>query len=148
MNAILVSILSAATSLLGATAQEVGAPDPAFWCHDMVNAAAGTAFTGPIHARQDTVPFEPLPGGIVTTDLFHANDTPEHVAVIEAVHPDGSLTVIQGNGAPDPEHVTRAHVPAEDVHSTGITAEAHGAYLAGLCAQLQEAKPWIEWGCP
>jgi len=147
-----IAVLVAAIALLGATPVQLGAPDPSFWCMDLVNVALADAGqtgggTSPGAVMRSLMPLSvPSPGAIVAVDLFPGNGVAEHVAVVESVNGDGSLNTIEGNG-PDRDRVVRSTRPVAQVLGYGATVEAGRAYRAGLCADLQLAKPWTDWDC-
>lgn len=146
-------LLVVALSFLGMAPQALGLPS-SFWCQDFVTKVVNEANqTGggnsPSQVVNNGVEFEPTPGGIVGINVGTDNapeDYTFHVAVIESVDPDGSVNVIEGNGA-DSTKVTRNNYKKNRITKTVITPEAHEEYIDSLCRDLQEVKPWIDWGC-
>lgn len=148
-------LVAVAASFLGITPAALGLPTT-FWCQDFVtHVVVEAGHTGggwsPPTVLANGVPFEPVPGGIVGINAvpYGQPDFPIHVAVVESVAPDGAVTVIEGNGASDlsKTQVARGTYRKDQIAGSVITPESHDAYLDGLCADLQEAKPWIDWGC-
>lgn len=138
--------LALAISLLGSTPQALGLPT-SFWCDDFVGLATGEPPSINSLINKGDVPFEAVPGGVVGINSEYSTpDYAFHVAVIEKVTTDGGVDVIEGNGA-DPGHVTRNHYAQNRITKTYITRTEHEEYEHGLCLQLQEVKPWIDWSC-
>jgi hypothetical protein len=143
--------LALAISLIGMTPASLGIPSD-FWCDDFAAKVVGQpAQDGPTNFLFKQVEFEATPGGIVGINAPLPPDQSDpkyafHVAIIERTTPDGGVDVVEGNGA-DRDHVTRNHYDSNRITKTYITPDAHQEYEHGLCLQLQEAKPWINWEC-
>lgn len=142
--------LALAISLIGMTPASLGLPSD-FWCDDFAAKVEGQpAQNGPTNFLFKQIPFEAQPGGIVGINAEGPNFESDpkyafHVAIIEKVTPTG-VDVVEGNGA-DANHVTRNHYDSNRITKTYITPDDHQVYEHGLCLQLQEAKPWIDWSC-